>query len=165
MPLDFVIPRAGGGPSHFRLSEWPCWERYTRAQVDGVVEAVQVHLQPVRDAWGPLQITSGQYWSSGCTPRTGAHAIAGTVDYVPLRANMADVFAWASSYARSSFGTLIFERNHIHRTPPGAQDRWGQVYTEPVEGEYVALEPYGPSSGFPGGWGSPERPFRDPRAR
>jgi hypothetical protein len=124
----------------FWLHEWPCYELMTADQVAGALEATAAHLQPLRDRFGRIKVTSGHFWRFGCIPRAGAHAVPGTVDYVPLDAPLRDVFDYAVANLRPTFGTLIFERDHIHRTAPGTQGRIGWAFTEPTEGSYARLE-------------------------
>lgn len=124
----------------FFLREWPCYSLMTADQVAGALEAVETHLQPLRDRFGRIKVTSGHFWRFGCVPRTGPHAVPGTLDYVPLDAPIRDVFDWAVANLRPTFGTLIFERDHIHRTAPGTQGRTGWAFTEPTEGEYARLD-------------------------
>lgn len=105
---------------NFTLDEMPCWQRATPADVAALQETVTRVLQPVRDRWGPTVVTSWMWWRDGCTPRTGSHAQGGTVDFVTLEADLADVFRWGLDHLdRSYVGRWILEPSpaHIHIAP------------------------------------------------
>lgn len=122
----------------FWLHEFPCWQEATEADVARLSETVSLILQPVRRQFGAVVPTSWKWWRGGCTPRTGAHGDAGTVDFVTPDADLREVFNWmaVNIVATGSVGELIFERDHIHVTRWGVGGK-GQVLVEPVEGEYV----------------------------
>lgn len=104
-------------------------------------------LEPLRKRMGfPIRITS--FWRYG---DNGAHGTADAIDIQPCRTCIAgdpleqpefdsrleNMFTSLAQYDASRFGVLIHERNHLHLTLPGVQDRTGAVYREPIEGEYV----------------------------
>lgn len=147
--------RAGEqGDSNFSLHEFRGWEQATEAQVAVLeLEAVRTFLQPIRDQWGRIDPSSWLRWSSGVL-RTGAHADPGTVDFVPAGAPIPQVFQWIQGQGLP-YGTLIDERDHIHRTRPGAQGAYQKAYVEGAEGSYASANA---GAGFPGGagaWGQP----------
>lgn len=128
---------------NFVLEEWPCWKNATAADVI-VMRWVAVNvLQPARNRFGAIRITSWKYWArSDCRePRTGDHADAGTLDFVPLEAPIMDVFRWIGANLRGRYGSLIYERDHIHYTRPGIGVRQGETefLIEPTEGVYKAI--------------------------
>lgn len=140
---------------NFWLSEAPGWEEATEADVAELAETVARVLQPIRTAMGvPVRITSWQTWSSG-ELRTGAHAHAGTVDFIVDGGRTRQAFEWASSALTPGgyIGRLIYEParssrdgqaqgEHIHMAPRAAMvevfgDPNIQVLEEKAEGEYV----------------------------
>ena len=135
---------------NFQLHEFPGWEIASEPDVERLQQTVDLVLQPARDQWGPIRPTSWIYWSGG-SPRTGAHADPGTVDFVPLMAGIEQVFAWVgrSIVPLGYIGRLINERDHIHMQPrlPGMEV---QVLREPTEGVYVDA-----SDVLPPGWTAP----------
>ena len=135
-----------------RLSSFPCWQKATAADAVYMRWLAVNLLQPVIDRWGPIVLTSWKWWfRSGCNdPRTGDHADAGTVDFVPQRASVEDVWQWMGANLRGRWGSLIHERDHIHVTRPGVGVRPGQeeFLREPVEGRYAAAMPGIPTMGL-----------------
>lgn len=128
-----------------RLSAWPCWQRATADDLPALRWTAENILQPTVDRWGPLYLTSWRYWrSSGCIDaRTGDHADAGTVDFVPASASVEDVWRWMGANLKGRYGSLIEERDHIHVTRPGVGVEPGrfEFLREPVEGVYRAEVP------------------------
>lgn len=126
----------------FRLSSAPCWERATAADALAFRWTAINILQPTADRWGPLAITSWTHWTrDNCRdPRTGDHEDGGTLDFVPRRASVGDVWRWMGANLRGRYGSLINERDHIHVTRPGIGVKPGQseFLHEPTEGVYVA---------------------------
>lgn len=123
----------------FWLHEFPCWEVATEADVARLQETVDLILQPVRREFdSKLVPSSWKWWRGGCTPRSGAHGDAGTVDFVMPEEDLREVFDWMAVHlvSNGTIGELIYERDHIHVTRWGVGGR-GQVLVEPVEGEYV----------------------------
>jgi len=119
--------------ANFTLEEMPCWEKATPENVARLQETVSKVLQPARDRWGRIRVTSWMWWkSSGCTPRTGAHAGGGTVDFISLDASLQDVFTWGvGALDRDYVGRWIYEPyvagvqgEHIHMAP--RVDMWEQ---------------------------------------
>ncbi len=127
---------------HFRLSSFPCWELATPADALNLRWTVLNLLQPTADRWGPLTVTSWRRWTrNDCADlRTGDHADAGTVDFVPQRATVEQVWNWMGGELRGKYGSLINERDHIHVTRPGVGVAPGtsEFLYEPTEGVYVA---------------------------
>lgn len=145
------------GPN-FWLHEFPCWELATDAEVALLQEAVRDRLQPARTRWGRIQPTSWTRWRTGCVPRTGAHADAGTVDFVPLDAPIPEVHAWMA--ANTPYGELIDEFDHIHATRPGVGDPHGPEAL--VGTRATGFREVDPNVGFPDGSGTWGRPFELP---
>lgn len=129
----------------FRLSSFPCWQRATAPDVVVMRWVAQRVLQPTANRWGRLTITSWTAWArTDCTEaRTGDHADPGTVDFVPRLAPIEDVWRWMGANLKGRYGSLIFERDHIHYTRPNVGVRTGQTefLYEPVEGVYRAEVP------------------------
>jgi len=108
----------------FRVSEAPCWWESSEEQADRLQETAARVLQPSRNVFGPIQVTSWTHWSD-CSPRTGAHAHGGTVDVVPLKADTREVWEWMAVHLVPSgyIGRLIYEpttpdqNEHIHIAP------------------------------------------------
>jgi len=111
--------------SKFWLHEFPCWQGATPEEVEKLRETVTRVLQPIRNKFGKVTPTSWMWWSSGCTPRTGAHAGGGTVDFVTPDADLWEVFQWGATYLLPSgyIGRWIYEPDtpqqgeHIHMAP------------------------------------------------
>lgn len=131
-----------------RLSDWPCWQKANPRDVVWMEWTARNILQPTIDRWGPVAISSWRWWRrSGCVEaRTGDHADPATLDFVPQRARISDVHNWMGSHlveasGRPLYGSLIYERDHIHVTRAGVGTRPGETefLVEPVEGEYHAL--------------------------
>ena len=134
-----AIDRALSSTGWFWLREFPGWEKIPSGDIrirklETLVEQV---LDPTRERWGPLDISSWTYWSDG-TARTGAHADGGAADFVPRHADVPAVAYWmATALPTSSYGKIIDERDHIHVTRSGLQGATGQYFIEPLDGEYV----------------------------
>lgn len=141
------------GP-HFRLGEFPCWERATAADVAALQETVTRVLEPVRARWGPVVPTSWKWWRDGCRVREGAHGEGGTVDFVVPGARQRDVFDWGVRHLLPAgyVGRWIYEPAtaaqgaHIHVAPvadmvaafgPGKGDVGAFVETGPGEYSYA----------------------------
>lgn len=124
-----------------RLSSFPCWERATAAEALAARWTARNILQPVIDRWGPIHISSWTRWrADGCArARTGDHADGGTVDFVPVHADVATVWRWMGPNLAGRYGSLINERDHIHVTRPGVGVAPGAVefLNEPTEGVYI----------------------------
>jgi len=125
---------------NFWLREFPCWERATDADVAELQQTVARVLQPARDTFGRIKPTSWRWWSSGCTPRTGAHEHGGTVDVVPLDADPFTVFEWMKTTLLPSgyIGRLIYEPDWWLQggpEPAGSTDR-------KVQGEHIHVAPW-----------------------
>lgn len=110
---------------NFWLSEAPCWTKATPAQVAKLQETAQRVLQPIRNTWGPVTITSWLWWRNECTPRTGAHAHGGTVDFVTPGADLRDVWEWGKTYL----------------LPSGYVGRWIWEPTTATQGEHIHVAP------------------------
>jgi len=111
----------------FTLEEMPCYQRATGSDIDALKTTVARVLQPARDKWGPLVVTSWKWWANGCSLRTGAHGqTGGTVDFITPRANLVDVFKW---------GLLMPWRDYVGRWiyEPAVLDSSGGV----LQGEHI----------------------------
>lgn len=122
--------------SDFRLSEFPGWDapQVTEADVSTLQWTVDNILQPTRDQWGPLRVTSW-LWLPGVPGARqelggGAHADPGTVDFVPEAAPVSTVHRWMGSELDGLYGELLDEQTHIHVS------RWGVGGTN----KFLALE-------------------------
>lgn len=168
--------------ANFRLSRMPCWERASEDDVARLRETVARVLQPARDRWGAIVVSSWRWWRDGCTPRSGAHAGGGTVDIVPFGAPAPQVFEWLRRYIVPAgyVGRLIYEPDwwrdggdepagpgdvkvqgeHIHIAPrrdmadAGLPDDVG-VYEETQPGSYAYVGPGPVWGGHTGAWGDP----------
>jgi hypothetical protein len=138
----------------FHLHEFRGWERASEAQVARLAETVARVLQPIRSVFGvPVRPTSWVEWSDG-TPRTGAHAAGGTVDFTVDDGRTREAHEWAHRFLIPSgyIGRLIYEPSrtfprqgeHVHMAPVADQvaaqgaERGSviQVLEEGAEGEY-----------------------------
>ena len=116
---DFQLSR------NFWLHEAPCWWNATEADAAKLQETAARVLQPIRNEFGPVLITSWKWWTDGCTPRTGSHSAGGTVDFVTPDADMEQVWEWGNTHLMPSgyVGRWIYEPNtatkgeHIHIAP------------------------------------------------
>lgn len=143
------------GPN-FTLEEMPCWRYASSEDVARLEETVRRVLQPIRDRWGPVVVTSWRWWSSGCRERTGAHAAGGTVDFITPDADLTDVFAWGISQPwRDYVGRWIYEPavpghqgEHIHVAP--IRDM-SQMFAKADSAAFIETRP-GQYTGVPG-WG------------
>lgn len=143
----------GGG---VRLSR-----NFTLAEMDRHGEAEPHHvealralaldvLQPIRERWGALTVTSGfrsaaRNVASGGSP-TSQHLLGQAADLVPTQADPIDVWCWIASSA-IPFGQVIFEER---KRPDGSLARWvhvssaadgihGQVLRSPTKGVYLRV--------------------------
>lgn len=93
-------------------------------------------LQPARRALGfPIFITAFKERRI-----TGVHPQGKAIDFGVAGNDpekLEQLFTWLATFKSREFGKLIHERNHLHATVPGAQGAFGEVWREPVEGEYV----------------------------
>lgn len=144
---------------NFALHEFEGWERASETQVEALQETVARVLQPIRNRFGRVRPTSWLYWSDG-TPRTGAHAQGGTVDFVTPDADLWEVFEWGKTYLLPSgfVGRWIYEPHrtalegapqgeHIHMAPRGDMLAYNgdgriQALEETDEGRYVLHSEY-----------------------
>lgn len=110
---------------HFWLHEAPCWEHASETDVAKLQETAARVLQPVRNVFGPVYITSWKWWRDGCEPRTGTHAQGGTVDFVVSGGRTEDAWRWGNTHLMPSgyIGRWIYEpdgpsqNEHIHMAP------------------------------------------------
>ena len=75
-------------------------------------------LQPIRNRWGALKISSG-YRSPAVNAQvkgsaTSQHRLGEAVDFTPLEAEMKDVFRWLVQDSGIAFGQAILEPSWIH---------------------------------------------------
>lgn len=143
---------------NFTLSEVPHYELYTEDDVARLEETVARVLQPLRNRFGRIQISSGMYWADSGEAREGAHSHAGTVDFVSLDTPLRKVWEHGSTFLIPAgyVGRWIYEPareadpargvkaqgEHIHLAPREAMadvfgDRRIQVLEETTEGTYV----------------------------
>lgn len=141
---------------NFMLHEFPGAAAASEDDVARLRWTVENILQPTRDRWGPLKITSWKVLPGGRSELgAGGHRDAGTVDFVPLGAPVPAVHRWMGYFLRGRYGELIDERSHIHVTRPGIGGD-GELLVEFSEGRYAAVDPAVP---FPGGTGAPGDPL------
>lgn len=80
-------------------------------------------LQPVRDRWGPVTVTSG-FRSHAVNERVGGsptsqHRKGEACDIVPVEADLEEVYCWIVENSRISFGQCIYEKGEwIHVSLP-----------------------------------------------
>lgn len=118
MPSDTQLSR------DFWLHEAPCWDRATPGEVLQLQETTARVLQPVRNVFGTVIITSWIWWSSGCVRRTGAHGEGGTLDFV-VPGHTLEAWEWGNTHLMPSgyIGRWIYEPQtatqgeHIHVSP------------------------------------------------
>lgn len=125
------MPRDRQLSANFRLSEWPCWELATESQVLELQETVARVLQPIRSRFGPVWPTSWMHWSSGCVPRSGAHAQGGTVDFQVADGRTREAWEWGAQHLVPAgyIGRWIYE--------PERRDHQGRK----VQGEHIHVAP------------------------
>ena len=119
MATDFQLSR------DFWLHEAPCWARATETDVAKLYETAARVLQPTRNKFGPVHLTSWMWWTDGCTPRTGSHSQGGTVDFVVAGGQTLAAWEWGNTYLMPSgyIGRWIYEPEtalqgeHIHMSP------------------------------------------------
>jgi len=164
--------------ANFWLHEFPCWSRASEDDVARLKETVQRVLQPFRSHVGvPVVPTSWKWWTAGCTPRTGAHAGGGTVDFDAPDLDdgqLREAHDWGTRYLLPAgyLGRWIYEPlwiddagnkvqgRHIHAAPRDdmlAANLPGDV------GAYIEGPPgtYTPSAGSPT-WGGHSGGYGDP---
>ena len=108
-------------------------------------------LDPIRERWGPMRVTSG-YRSPernartvGASP-TSQHTRGEAADVVPTQADLRDVWAWVAS-SSLPFGQVILEER---QRADGTVSRWlhvssatpslrAQVLRRTLEGRYVRV--------------------------
>ena len=115
---------------NFTLGEFSGWWLAETEQLEKLQLLVDTILQPIRNRFGPVRVTS---W---LRPGTAAHGTGGAVDFVPGAHPLPVVFQWARAQPLD-VGEFIDERDHLHATLPGIGGR-GQWLIEPVEGVYIA---------------------------
>lgn len=104
-------------------------------------------LQPVRDRWGPVRVTSG-FRSALVNERVGGspasqHLAGEAADMVPVEAEMRDVFHWIVTRGPVAFGQCILEEKggagwiHVSLVRP-----WKDNY-EPLVYDGSSFERYG----------------------
>lgn len=119
MPADIQLAR------NFWLRWVPCWAVATEQDVTKLQETTARVLQPLRNQFGAVYVTSWKWWSSGCEPRSGSHAQGGTVDLVIADGRTYEAWEWGNTYLMPSgyIGRWIYEPEtasqgeHIHMAP------------------------------------------------
>jgi uncharacterized protein YcbK (DUF882 family) len=72
-------------------------------------------LQPIRDRWGRIDVTSG--YRSGAVNKavggseTSQHRLGEAADIVPAEADLKAVYRWIVEESRIAFGQAIYERD------------------------------------------------------
>lgn len=128
---------ASAFPKWFPLSEFQRKSDHTLTSVEretALFLAWQI-LMPLRRQFSlPIFITAFSEVSGHKAHATGRAVDIGVAgnDFQKLEA----MFKWAAIHLTHAFGTLIFERDHLHITVPGFQGRHGVVLVEHVEGSY-----------------------------
>lgn len=162
----------------FTLEEMPCYREATPSDVAKLQETARQVLQPIRDQWGEVDVSSWAWWQDGCVRRSGAHGQGGTVDFVVPGAHLPDVFRWGVDQPwRNYVGRWIYEPDipdpqhpgkllqgeHIHVAPradmigafglsKGDSSAWIQTGFDPQTGKgtYTPVPGWGGTSGEPG---------------
>lgn len=122
---------------NFTLEEMPCYTRASASDVAKLTETVDRVLEPIREVFGEVVVTSWKWWDAGCTLRTGsAHQQGGTVDFVTPQSSLMKVFGW---------GTLFMPRDYVGRwiyepSFPAVLDAAGNV-VKPAQGEHIHVAP------------------------
>lgn len=124
------------GPN-FALENMPCYQRASSSDIQKLHATVTYVLQPIRDAFGPVIVSSWKWWDNGCTLRTGsAHEAGGTVDFVTPNANLSQVFTWGVLHLpRWYVGRWIYEPAF-----PAELDSTGNV-VKPAQGLHIHMAP------------------------
>lgn len=75
-------------------------------------------LQPIRDRWGALRISSGyrspQVNAAVGGSTTSQHLLGEAADFIPLHADMNEVYRWIVEKSGLAFGQVILEPSWIH---------------------------------------------------
>ena len=101
-------------------------------------------LQPIRNQWGRLYITSG-YRSSGVNKRVGGadtsqHLYGEAADFIALEAPLKDVYRWIVDEGHIAFGQCIFEiraTDWIHVALPRLDKLNHQALVSTAPGRFV----------------------------
>jgi len=110
---------------NFWLRWVPCWWLATPADVAKLQETTARVLQPLREVFGPVSVSSWMRWSDGCTIRSGSHGQGGTVDAVVSGGKTFEAWEWGNTHLMPSgyIGRWIYEpatstqREHLHIAP------------------------------------------------
>lgn len=97
-------------------------------------------LQPIRDRWGLIRVTSG-YRSPAVNLKVGGqassqHLFGEAADIIPLGARITDVYRWIAEESRIAFGQCIYESRgndwiHISLPRTGRRNREALLSPEP----------------------------------
>lgn len=110
---------------NFWLRWVPCWWVAEPADVAKLQETTARVLQPLRNKFGPVFVSSWKWWATGCAPRTGSHGQGGTVDLEVSGGQTLAAWEWGNTYLMPSgyIGRWIYEPEtesqgeHIHVAP------------------------------------------------
>ncbi len=109
---------------NFWLREFPGWERATDLNVAKAQETVARVLQPIRNQFGAVQVSSWIWWSDG-SRRTGSHGQGGTVDFYVGAGLTEEAWKWGNT----------------HLMPAGYIGRWIYEPQTPNQGEHIHMAP------------------------
>ena len=88
-------------------------------EVDMLAGLAASLLQPIRDRWGRIEISSGfrcyAVNSAVGGVNTSQHCSGEAADFVPLDADIDDVFRWIVNESNLNFGQCINENRAWHR--------------------------------------------------
>lgn len=136
---------------HYTLGELDPHGEADATAVAALTRLVVDVLDPIRDRWGPMRVTSG-YRSPARNARTpgssptSQHVRGEAADLVPVEADVRDVWAWVAS-STLPWGQVILEER---TRPDGSVGRWvhvstatpthrAQVLRRTLDGRYVRV--------------------------
>lgn len=136
---------------HFSLAELDPHGEADATIVAALTRLALDVLDPIRERWGPMRVTSGyrspqrNARTAGSSP-TSQHVRGEAADLVPVEADVRDVWAWVAS-SGLPWGQLILEER---TRPDGSVGRWvhvstatptlrAQVLRRTLDGRYVRI--------------------------